>query len=147
MKFSEIVEKFQNIEENKGKVIFARCGAFMVAIGKDAIFLNKVLKLNVSCLKSGVCKVGIPVTYTLKYANMLEDMGYGFTAYDYDHKTKEFKLKYSFNGTPNPEKARCLDCKNCKYYKEHGMLDNIDIFDILAQRERERQEKAEDHYE
>ena len=42
MKFSEIVEKFQNLKENEGKVIFAICGAFMVAIGKDAIFLNKV---------------------------------------------------------------------------------------------------------
>jgi len=51
MKFVEIVEKFQNLEENKGKVLLARCGVFMVAIGKDAIFLNKVLKLNVTCIK------------------------------------------------------------------------------------------------
>ena len=45
MRFLEIVEKFQKLEENKGKVLLARCGVFMVAIGKDAIFLNKVLKL------------------------------------------------------------------------------------------------------
>ncbi len=29
MKFVEIVEKFQNLEENKGKVLLARCGVFM----------------------------------------------------------------------------------------------------------------------
>ena len=28
MKFVEIVEKFQNLEENKGKVLLARCGVF-----------------------------------------------------------------------------------------------------------------------
>ena len=119
MKFSEIVERLQNISENKGRVIFARCGVFMVAIGKDAVFLNKVLKLNVSCLKNGICKVGIPVTYTLKYTDLLEQMGYSYVIYDYDHKTKEFIRKYSFNGIFNPEISKCLDCKNCKYFKEH----------------------------
>ena len=28
MKFVEIVEKFQNLEENKRKVLLARCGVF-----------------------------------------------------------------------------------------------------------------------
>ena len=62
MKFLEIVEEFQKLEENKGKVLLARCGVFMTAIGKDAIFLHKVLKLNVTCIKPGICKAGIPVS-------------------------------------------------------------------------------------
>ena len=61
----------------------------MVAIGKDAIFLNKVLKLKVTCMKKQLCKVGIPVTYTLKYADILEEMG---LIYDYNSKAKEFDI-------------------------------------------------------
>ena len=45
MRFLEMVEKFQKLEENKGKVLLVRCGVFMVAIGKDAIFLNNVLNI------------------------------------------------------------------------------------------------------
>ena len=141
MRFLEMVEKFQKLEENKGNVLLARWGVFMVAIGKDAIFLNKVLKLNVTCIKPGVCKAGIPVSYTLKYTNLLEELGYGYVIYDYNGKNKKFERKFEFEGTENPEIARCMDCKNCKYYKDHGIVGSIDIFDILKQREKEKLEK------
>ena len=91
MKFVEIVEEFQKLEENKGKVLLARCGIFMVAIGKDAIFLNKVLKLNVTCIKPGICKAGIPVSHTFKYTDLMESMGYSYVIYDYDSKNKKFE--------------------------------------------------------
>lgn len=136
MKFANIVEEFQKRKENKGRVILARCGVFMVAIEKDAIFLHKVLKLKVTCLKSGVCRTGIPVSHTLKYADLMEEMGYSYAIYDYDSKNKKFELKYSFDGNPNPETDKCMDCKNCKYYKKQGSFDNIYIFDILEQREK-----------
>ena len=45
------------------------------------------------------------------------------------------------------EAEKCIDCKNCKYYKEHGSFDNIDIFDILAKREQERLKKGKQKYE
>ena len=141
MKFAEIVEEFQNSEENKGKVVLARCGVFLVAIGKDAIFLHKILKLNVTCLKSGICKAGIPVSHTLKYTDVMEKMGYSYVIYDYESKTKKFDKKYVFEGNNNPETAKSMDCKNCKYYKEHGSFDNIYIFDILEQREKEKKSK------
>ena len=143
MKFVEIVEKFQKLEANKGKVLLVRCGVFMVSIGKDAIFLNKVLKLNVTCIKPGVCKAGIPVSYTLKYTNLLEELGYSYVIYDYDGKNKKFERKFEFKGNENPETARCMDCKNCKHYKTHGMVDNVDIFDILEQRKKEKLQKEE----
>lgn len=141
MRFLEMVEKFQKLEENKGKVLLVRCGVFMVAIGKDAIFLNNVLKLNVTCIKPRVCKAGIPVSYTLKYTNLLEELGYSYVIYDYDGKSKKFERKFEFEGNKNPESARCMDCKNCKYYKDHGIVGSIDIFDILKQREKEKLEK------
>ena len=117
----------------------------MVALGKDAIFMHKVLKLKVTCLRQGVCKAGIPVTHTLKYADLLEKMGYSYVIYDYDSKNKKFNKIYSYKGNDNPETAKCMECKNCKYYKEHGSFDNVYIFDILEQREKERleQEKLE----
>lgn len=141
MKFVEIVEEFQKLEENKGKLLLARCGVFMVAIGKDAIFLNKVLKLNVICIKPGICKAGIPVSHTFKYTDLMESMGYSYVIYDYDSKNKKFERKFEFEGNSNPEKAKCMDCKNCKYYKEHSSFDNIYIFDVLEEREKERLKK------
>lgn len=141
MKFLDAVEEFQKLEENKGKVLLARCGVFMVAIGKDAIFLNKVLKLNVTCMKTGICRVGIPVTHTLKYADLMEKMGYSYVIYDYDSKNKEFERKFVFEGNDNPEEDKNIGCSNCKYYKEHGSFDNVYIFDVLEEREKERLKK------
>ena len=143
MKFVEIVEKLQKLEENRGKVLLARCGVFMVAIGKDAIFLNKVLKLNVTCIKPGICKAGIPVSHTFKYTDLMESMGYSYVIYDYDSNNKKFERKFEFEGANNPETDKCMDCKNCKYYKDHGSFDNIYIFDILEQREREKLEQKQ----
>ena len=143
MKFLEAVKEFQKLEENKGKIVMARCGVFIVAVGKDAVFLNKILHLNVVCIKPGICKVGIPVTYTLKYADKLESMGYGYVIYDYDYdyQNKKFQRKYSFEGKENTESEKNIGCKNCKYCKKHENLDNVDIFDILKKREEERTKK------
>ena len=35
MKFFKEVEKLQNSEEGKSKIIIVKCGAFFVSIGKD----------------------------------------------------------------------------------------------------------------
>ena len=144
MSFYNIMIEFQDKEENKNKIVLARCGVFMVAIGKDAIFLNKALKLNVTCIKNGICKIGIPVTYTLKYANLLEEMGFGYTIYDYSVKDKEFTKIYSFDGISHPEIEKNIGCESCKYYKKHNAIDNIYIFDILKKREEERKRKLEE---
>ena len=113
----------------------------MVALGKDAIFLNKALKLKVTCMKKGLCKAGIPVTHTFKYTDLMDAMDYGYAIYDYDGEKKKFEKKYTKDGEANPETEKCMDCKNCKYYKEHGSFDNVYIFDILEQREKEQKEK------
>jgi len=41
MKFISLLEELQSQEENNGKIILAKCGAFFIAIGKNAIFLNQ----------------------------------------------------------------------------------------------------------
>ena len=91
MRFLKRIEKIKL--ENKDKIVLARCGAFVVAIGNDARVLSKVFGLKRTCQKKEVCKVGIPVTYTLKYLELIKDKGYGYVLYDYSKETKESKLK------------------------------------------------------
>ena len=42
MKFSKKIEEIKNREENREKIVLARCGIFFIAIGTDAILLNKL---------------------------------------------------------------------------------------------------------
>lgn len=79
MKFTDIVEELQKTEK---RIILARCGVFMVAIGRDALFLNKTFGLKLSCLKPGICKVGIPLNYIFRYLDELEELGYGYLLYE-----------------------------------------------------------------
>lgn len=144
MKFTESVEEFQKLEENKGKIILAKCGIFMVAIGKDAVLLHKILNLNVTCLKQGICKVGIPLTHLVLYANSIEQLGYGFVLYDYDSKLKKFERKYSVDGNINQETTKCIGCKNCKHYKEHNLFDNVNVFDVLEIKNKARRQLKKD---
>ena len=44
MKFYEQVRKLQ--EENEGYVVLVRCGIFYNAVGKDAVFMQKQLEMN-----------------------------------------------------------------------------------------------------
>lgn len=57
MKYTELLEKLQN--ENKEHIILVKNGIFFVAIGKDAIALNELLELQLTCMKEGLCKVRI----------------------------------------------------------------------------------------
>lgn len=123
MKFVKRIEKIKL--ENKDKIVLARCGAFVVAIGNDVRILSKIFGLKETCLRRGLCKVGIPVTYTLKYLELIEDKGYSYILYDYSKETKELVEKYKYNGINKVEEIE-LDCKSCKNYKE----DFIDIFEI-----------------
>lgn len=45
MKFAKEIKEIKTKEENKGKIVLVRCGAFVVAIGNDAILLNKLLRI------------------------------------------------------------------------------------------------------
>ena len=134
MKFLKLIEELQAKEENKGKVVIARCGVFMTAIGKDAIFLNKVLGINLTCLKPGICKTGIPLNSIFKYMNSLENLGYAYSVYDYDKDTKNIVLKYTFNGAENIETNKCQECEKCKYYKKYGAINNMNIFELMDER-------------
>ena len=135
MKFLKRIEKIKS--ENKESIVLARCGVFIVAVGNDARSLSKEFGLKKTCMKKGVCKVGIPVTYTLKYLRLIEDKGYSYILYDYDKNTKELVEKYRYAGINNLEEIE-LNCKLCENYKEENV---IDIFDLLKMKEEEKNKK------
>ena len=59
MGFSKMMKLLQTKE--KGKIVFCNIGNFYVAIGKDAVLLNELIDIKVSCFKEEVCKVGFPI--------------------------------------------------------------------------------------
>ncbi len=102
MKYIEIIQELQQKEPNK--IILVKCGAFFVALGKDAIMLNKLLKLKITCQKNNLCKVGIPVTAIMKYVDLMEKEGYSFSIYDYTKNNSQIAKVYNFVGKDNTEK-------------------------------------------
>lgn len=95
MKFGKRIEELKKI--NKDRIMLARCGVFVIAIGEDAKFLTQIFGFKLTCFKSGICKIGIPVTYTIKYLKMIEDKGYSYILYDYNKDTKDIEEKYKYD--------------------------------------------------
>lgn len=140
MKFSERVEEIKNDKENEGKIVLVRCGIFVIAIGNDAILLNELYGLKVTCFKDYVCKVGIPVSFVLKYLDLIEEKGYGYVLYDYGKSTKELVKRYNFEGAKNTETKTCKSCRDCTNYKGGCQYSNINIYEILEQRKGKKEE-------
>ena len=69
MRYLRKIEELK--KENEDRILLARCGVFMIAIGKDAIFLSEEFGFKKTCFKKGVCRVGVQLTYTLKYLEVL----------------------------------------------------------------------------
>ena len=132
MKFLKRIEKIKS--ENEDKIVLARCGLFVVAVENDARILSKEFGLKKTCMKRGVCKIGIPASYALKYLKLIEDKGYSYLLYDYDKNTKELVEKYRYLGINKIEEIE-LDCSSCENYKEDNV---IDIFELLKRKEEEK---------
>lgn len=115
MKFVQEIEKLQ--KENEGTIIIAKNGIFFVAIGKDAIILNKELGLKLTCMKRELCKVGFLVKNVEKYIEKLEKLGYSFILYVKNEK-EELEEIYKYNGKETKETKNCLECTNCENRKE-----------------------------
>ena len=68
MGFSKMMELLQ--QKNKGAIVLCNAGKFYIARGKDAILLNRILGLKLTCLEAEVCKVGFPITSIEKYQKL-----------------------------------------------------------------------------
>ena len=144
MKFLEPAKMLKEKEENQNALLFIKCGAFFVAIEKDAIWFSKNLDLKLTCMSNKICKIGIPINSVYKYIDKLEKMSYSFVIYNYSKEiflenNQKYTESYRHKGKEIDYKYITLNCEGCQYYKEHKEFDNISIFDNL----RKMQEKKE----
>ena len=104
-------------EKNSGRIVLCNNGSFYVAIGNDAIALNKELGLQLSCMKKGLCKVGFPINALEKYTGLLIETGYSFIIYDFNSEKEELEIVISCLGKRlNWEiaKNKCFTCEKSK---------------------------------
>ena len=76
-------------------------------------------------LKTGLCKIGIPVTNTIKYIDKLENLDYSFIIYDYNKENKKLRFKYEYYGHKKIKTEGFIECENCEYYKEHKCVSTL----------------------
>ena len=126
MKLVEEIKKLQN--DNTGKIIMVKNGIFFVAIGKDAIILNDILGLKLTCMRKGLCKVGFLVKNVEKYIKKMESIGNSFALYVKDEK-ENLEQIYNFEGTKTEETKECKNCKEClnKKEDEKDILERVKI--------------------
>ena len=116
MKFYEMIKILQN--KNNGRIVLCSNGGFYIAVGKDAIKMNEILNLKLTCHKNEVCKVGFPKASIEKYTRELIKQGYGYVVYNFDNEKEEIKLVEIYKGENINKEIRenieCSSCPNCK---------------------------------
>ena len=110
-------------KREKGKIIICNLGSFYVAIGKDAIILNNLIGLKISCIKPEICKVGFPISSLEKYTNLLVEKRYSYIVYYFNQEKEELNIFESYEGknknTLETENMNCYICSNStKQYKK-----------------------------
>jgi len=120
MGFSKMIELLQI--KNKGKIVLANSGTFYIAIGRDAVLLNELLGLKVTCMSPEICKVGFPIISLEKYTDILQEKGYSFIVYYFNRDTEELEILIDYEGKHKNNTERqninCYICKHStKYYK------------------------------
>ena len=103
---------------------FCNMGNFYVAIGKDAVLLNELIDIKVSCFKEEVCKVGFPIISLEKYTDKLEEKQYSYIVYYFDQKKETLEILKKYNGKKQNkiriENINCYICsKNVNKYKKN----------------------------
>lgn len=121
MGFSKMMELLQ--EKEKRSIVLCNLGSFYVAVGKDAVLLNEILGLKVSCLKEEICKVGFPTNALEKYTRLIEEKDYSYVVYFFDQQKEELTAIKRFAGKKeNQIKEKQVNCylcaKSTKVYSE-----------------------------
>lgn len=113
-----MVQRLQIIYERQ--IVLISCGAFYIAIGADAVTLNREFNLQTICAKRNICKVGIPKSSIEKYVTKLKKEDYGYMVFDYNNEENEISIKYENWGKHrniNDINAGCSGCINSKNIK------------------------------
>ena len=146
MGFSKMLELLQI--KNRGSIVLCDAGKFYIARGKDAILLNELLGLKLTCLEKEVCKVGFPITSLEKYTKLIEKKNYSYIIYNYNQTKNELEIIKQYTGKNinkiTNERKNCYICTNTtKSYKKHDKY--IEAVAKLYQTEIEN-EKCEEDY-
>ena len=132
MGFSKMMELLQ--VKNNGKIVLCNNGGFYIAVGQDAVLLNRLLKLRVSCFKPKICKIGFPIASLEKYIDMIQQKGYSYIVYYFNKEQVELEVLLEYSGknknTITDSNINCFVCKHkmdiAKYF------DNIDKSILLT---------------
>ena len=98
-----------------------KTGVFYIATGKDAIFLNNVLKLKCTCFSENVCKVGIPEMSLPKYLERLDRLNVSYIVYLFNNEKEMLVEECRNDGEYHKEKRpnqNCLLCSGLRRYSE-----------------------------
>ena len=146
MGFSLMMEFLQ--KKNEGKIVICNAGNFYVAIGKDAVLLNNLLELKVTCFKPETCKIGFPNASLEKYTDLIQEKGYSFIVYYFDQKKEELEILLDYTGkNKNETTTKRLNCYICKHstmgYKKEDkyMLALAKLYEKEEIEEKEQEEK------
>ena len=134
MGFSKMLALLQI--KDKGKIILVNAGNFYIARGKDAILLNEILGLKLSCLETEICKVGFPINSLEKYTKLIEKKDYSYIVYNYDNVFNKLDIIKRYEGknknTLEMERNNCYICSNSvKMYRKADkyVQAEIDLYD------------------
>lgn len=121
MGFSKMIALLQI--KDKGNIILVNAGNFYIARGKDALCLNEILGLKLSCLETEICKVGFPINALEKYTKLIEKKDYSYIVYNYDNVFNKLEIVKRYNGKNKnilmDDRNNCYTCKNSvKMYRK-----------------------------
>lgn len=143
MAFSQMMEILQ--EKNKGKIVICNIGNFYVAIGTDAVLLNNLIDLKVSCFKPEICKVGFPINALEKYTDLIQEKDYSYIVYYFNQQKGELEILKEYKGKyTNEIKRENINCYICS--KSVGKYKKADKYIIaLSKLYKKEQEELEEN--
>ena len=96
MGFSKMIALLQI--KDKGHIIFVNAVNFYVARGRDALCLNEILGLKLSCMETEICKVGFSINSLEKYTKLIEKKDYSYIVYNYDNVFNRLDVLKRYDG-------------------------------------------------
>ena len=120
MKFNEGVMKMQ--EQNPGYILLVRNGIFYIALGKDAVVLNKEFGKKQICGGKNICKCGINIKNLEDFIERIEKRNYKYIVYDFV-QGDNLSLEEQFipvlrkdEGIDVTETRKQFECEKCWYW-------------------------------
>lgn len=115
MTFSNKIFELQ--EKYPQDVILIKNGIFFIAVGKDALFLNKIINLKCTCFGNEICKVGFLVKSAELYIEKMKKTGISFKMYLLDSNKEEELIFENKGNLDKPYILKSIGCDKCNKKK------------------------------